>query len=211
MKTNICFIIFLILTISIFSCEQPQKQDSTVQTSGKIENPTLQTILNRKSIRQYTNQEISADEINNLLKAGMAAPSSRDRRPWHLIVISDKAVLENLGAQLKNAAILKYANKAIVVCGDDELSDNCWFLDCAAVTQNILLAAESMGIGAVWTAVYPYEDRTEIVNQQLGLPTNIHALSIIPLGYPDGQHAPKDKFDATRIHYNKFNSIANQE
>jgi len=209
MKVNVCFIIFLILTLSFFSCDQPQKQELTIQTADKIENPTLQTILNRKSIRQYTNQEISADEIKNLLKAGMAAPSSRDRRPWHLIVISDKSVLENLGAQLKNAAILKDANKAIVVCGDDELSDNCWFLDCAAVTQNILLAAESMGIGAVWTAVYPYEDRTEIVNKQLGLPTNIHALSIIPLGYPAGQHASKDKFDTTRVHYNKFNSMNN--
>ena len=209
MKENVQFIIFLTAILLISSCEQPKQQELTINTPEKTENQTLNTILNRKSIRQYTNQEISTEEINNLLKAGMAAPSSRDRRPWHLIVISDKSLLEKLGAQLKNAQILKDANKAIVVCGDDELSDNCWFLDCAAVTQNILLAAESMGIGAVWTAVYPYEDRTGIVNKQLQLPTHIHALSIIPLGYPDGQHTPKDKFDATRVHHNKFNSSDN--
>lgn len=205
MQTSFFSSILLISVLLFSSCEHTKQQQAlTAESSDIKENQTLKTILNRKSVRQYTQQEISEEEINNLLRAGMAAPSSRDRRPWHLIVISDKSILENMGAQLKNATILKNANKAIVVCGDDQLSDNCWFLDCAAVTQNILLAAESMGIGAVWTAVYPYEDRAEIVNKQLQLPTHVHALSIIPLGYPNEQHAPKDKFDVTRIHYNQW-------
>jgi Nitroreductase len=178
--------------------------ESTIDASVDDENAILQAILNRKSVREYSDKEISQDIIDNLLKAGMSAPSSRDRRPWHFIVISDKAVLENLGDQLKNASCLKSANKAIIVCGDDELSDNCWFLDCSAAAQNILIAAEAMGLGAVWTAVYPYDDRAEIVNKVFKLQKNIHALTIIPLGYPLEKGEPKNKFDASRVHYDEW-------
>ncbi|MDR2914993.1 MAG: nitroreductase family protein [Tannerella sp.] len=172
--------------------------------SSVVQNQTLQTILNRKSVRDYTGQEISPDIMEQLLRAGMAAPSSKDRRPWHFIVISDKVILENLGTQLKNASCLKGADKAIVVCGDDELSDNCWFLDCSAATQNILIAAEALGLGAVWTAVYPYDDRAGIVNKTFNLNKNIHPFAIIPLGYPLEESEAKDKFDESRIHYDKW-------
>ena len=182
------------------SCNNSSKQESISET----ENQTMQTILNRKSVREYSDREISPEVINDLLRAGMAAPSSRDRRPWQFIVLSDRAIMNDLSGQLKNASILKGANKAIVVCGDTLLSDNCWELDCSAATQNILLAAESMGIGAVWTAVYPYADRESVVNEALQLPENIRALAIIPLGYPSGTQTPKDKFDETRIRYNKW-------
>ncbi len=172
--------------------------------SSITENQTLQTILNRKSVRVYTDKEIAPGIMEQLLRAGMAAPSSKDRRPWHFIVISDKNLLESLGSQLKNASCLKDANKAIVVCGDDELSDNCWFLDCSAATQNILIAAEALGLGAVWTAVYPYNDRAEIVNNTFNLKKNIRPFTIIPLGYPLEESEAKDKFDESRIHYDKW-------
>jgi nitroreductase len=189
------------LALTLVACERNQKQENAAFSSN---NRTLETILNRKSVREYLDREISPEIVRDLLKAGMAAPSSRDRRPWQFIVVSDKSILENLGNQLKNASMLKNANKAILVCGDTILSDNCWDLDCSAVTQNILLAAESMGIGAVWTAVYPYPDREAVVNEAFQLPENIRTLAIIPLGYPRGNHSPKDKFDETRIHYEKW-------
>ena len=178
--------------------------ESSVEGSINSDNEVLQAILNRKSVREYSDKEITQYVLDKLLKAGMAAPSSRDRRPWHFIVISDKAILESLGNELKNASCLKGANKAIVVCGDDQLSDNCWVLDCSAATQNILIAAEAMGLGAVWTAVYPYADRAEVVNKTFNLTKNIHALAIIPLGYPFEGGKAKDKFDESRIHYNKW-------
>lgn len=174
------------------------------QPSGEASNSTLETILTRKSVRDYSAKEIPEETLHNLLKAAMAAPSSRDRRPWELLVISDKALLQELGGKLRSASMLQNANKAILVCGDTTLSDNCWFLDCSAVTQNILLAAESMGIGAVWTAVYPYNDRAAIVSEFFQLPGNIEVLAVIPLGYPAGKNTPKDKFDTARIHYNKW-------
>ena len=186
-----------LLSILLVSCHQ--EPDNKVS-----QNQTLETIMNRTSIRQYTDKEITDNEISLLLKAGMAAPSSRDRRPWHFVVISDRSILKSLGEQLKNAASLKDANKAIVVCGDINLSDNCWFLDCAASVQNILIAAQSMGIGAVWTAVFPYDDREAIVNETIQLPENVRALTVIPLGYPAGEHKARDKFDSSRIHHNKW-------
>ncbi len=185
--------------ILFFSCQGNQQQDNST-----TENETLETIFNRKSVREYSNREIVSEKLDKLLRAGMSAPSSRDRRPWHFIVVSDKALLESLGGQLKTASMLKNANKAIIVCGDSLLSDNCWFLDCSAAAENILLAAESMGIGATLTAVYPYEDRSSVVNNIFQLPENIHPLAIIPLGYPVGKNAPKNKYDETRIHHNKW-------
>ncbi len=195
MKINKFVWVIVSLLISTIGCT-PHSNQST--------NHTVQTILSRASIRDYTNQEITSEAIDTLLKAGMSAPSSRDRRPWHFIVISDKEILTDLGSQLKNATILKNANKAIAVCGDTILSDNAWFLDCSAATQNILLTAHSQGIGAVWTAVYPYPDREAIVNRILKLPPHIRALAIIPLGYPEQETKAKNKFDTTRIHNNVF-------
>ncbi len=187
--------------LALASCKPPPQQQ---ENPAMNTNQTIETILNRHSVRKYTGKEISPEVIETLLRAGMAAPSSRDRRPWHFVVISDKTLLQTLGDKLKNASMLKEANKAIMVCGDVELSDNCWFLDCSAASQNILLAAASMNIGAVWTAVFPYEDRAAEVNALLHLPGNIKALSIIPLGYPAEEGAPKDKSDSTKIHYNKW-------
>ncbi len=189
-------LVFLIPVLFTLSCKESIKD-----MKG---NKVLENIFERKSVRQYTDKEISSEMIENLLKAGMAAPSSRDRRPWQFIVVTDKALLKTMGERLKTASCLKEANKAIVVCGDTNLSDNCWFLDCSAATQNILLAAESMGLGAVWTAVYPYEDRSSIINNIFRLPDNIKALAVIPLGYPAGKNEAKNKFDTQRIHYDKW-------
>ncbi len=198
-KSFLSISLFLLLTSAIGCSDR-----NTAPQSETVENATLRTILNRKSVRQFTNREIEPVIIDKLLRAAMAAPSSRDRRPWHFIVLTNKELLKSLGEQLPTASALKNANKAILVCGDIQISDNCWFLDCSAATQNILLAAEALGLGAVWTAVYPYEDRAAIVNTNLVLPENIKILSIIPLGYPSGNSTPKDKFDQDRIHFGKW-------
>ena len=138
-----------------------------------------------------------------ILKAGMAAPSGKDVRPWELIVIDDREVLDSMAAVLPYAKMLKEAPMAIVVCGDTTKSSY-WYLDCSAATQNVLLAAEALGLGAVWTAAYPYEDRIDVVRQNTGLPENIVPLCVIPIGYPDGPQKAKDKFDPQRVHRNKY-------
>ena len=143
---------------------------------------------------------VEKEKIEVLLKAGMAAPSGKDVRPWELIVIDDREVLDSMAAVLPYAKMLKEAPMAIVVCGDTTKSSY-WYLDCSAAAQNILLAAESLGLGAVWTAAYPYEDRMEVVRKYIALPENILPLCVIPFGYPAVQQQPKQKYDEKKIHY----------
>lgn len=132
----------------------------------------------------------------------MAAPSSRDRRPWEFVIVTDRKALDKMAEGLPFARMLKETRQAIVVCGDTIKSSNAWFLDCSAASQNLLLAAESMGLGAVWTAVYPYPDRIEIVRKELRLPDHIMPLNVIPVGYPMQKETPKNKYNVQQIHHN---------
>ena len=157
----------------------------------------------RKSVRKYLSKSVEEDKIDAMLKAGMAAPSGMDRRPWEFVVVTDRVALDSMAAKLPYAKMLTSVPLAIVVCGDTTLSSY-WYLDCSAATQNILLAAEALGLGAVWTAAYPYEDRIDVVRQNTGLPENIVPLCVIPIGYPDGPQKAKDKFDSKRVHRNTY-------
>ena len=173
--------LFFLITVFLMACS------STGNQRQEPENQTLETILNRK---------------DKLIRAGMAAPSSRDRRPWEFIIVTDRKALDTMAEGLPFARMLKETRQAIVVCGDTIKSSNAWFLDCSAASQNLLLAAESMGLGAVWTAVYPYPDRIEIVRKELRLPDHIMPLNVIPVGYPMQKETPKNKYNVQQIHHN---------
>lgn len=173
------------------------------------QNPTLATIYNRKSVRRYTNRPVSREQVTELVRAGMAAPSAVDKRPWAFVAITDRAMLDRLADALPYAKMLKQATAAIAVCGDMDKaltgdSQAYWVQDCSAATQNILLAAESMGLGAVWTGVHPVRDRELLVADILGAPSNIIPLNVIAIGYPTGDDKPKDKWDATNVHWDKW-------
>lgn len=173
-------------------------KQTTMKTQDAIEN-----IMNRKSVRKYLDKKVEDEKVTTILKAGMAAPSGKNIRPWELIVVTDRAVLDSMAAKLPNAKMLQQAPLAIVVCGNTEKSSY-WYVDCSAVTQNILLAAEALGLGAVWTATYPYEDRMQVVDSFMELPAEVQSLCVIPIGYPATPSAPKDKWDETKVHYNKW-------
>lgn len=170
----------------------------------RYENEILEVIHQRKSVRHFTDRPVSKEQIETLLKAGMAAPTAVNRQPWVFYVISQREVLDTLSQQLPYAKMLKQVSTAIVVCGDMEKAGNLkdkgyWVQDCAAATENILLAAESMGLGAVWTASYPYDDRTKAVINALKLPENHIPLNVIPIGYPTGEDQPKNKWTPKNI------------
>jgi flavin reductase (DIM6/NTAB) family NADH-FMN oxidoreductase RutF/nitroreductase len=170
----------------------------------KYVNETLEVIHNRKSVRHFTDQAVSEEQIKLLLRAGMAAPSAVNRQPWAFYVVTKRETLDALGEQLPYAKMLRQAQAAIVVCGDMEKAGNLkeqgyWVQDCSAATQNILLAAESIGLGAVWTAAYPYEDRTKVVVEILNLPEKHIPLNVIPIGYATGEDKPKDKWKPENI------------
>ena len=203
MKKWNTFYLLLVVVLAIVilktSCMGDQKQDETTLKSKAV----LENIADRKSVRKYLNKSVEEDKIDAMVKAGMAAPSGMDRRPWEFVVVTDREALDSMAAKLPYAKMLTNAPLAIVVCGDTTRSSY-WYLDCSAATQNVLLAAEALGLGAVWTAAYPYEDRIDVVRQNTGLPENIVPLCVIPIGYPDGPQKAKDKFDPQRVHRNKY-------
>ena len=203
MKKWNTFYLLLVVVLAIVilktSCMGDQKQDETTLKSKAV----LENIAERKSVRKYLNKSVEEDKIDAMVKAGMAAPSGMDRRPWEFVVVTDREALDSMAAKLPYAKMLTNAPLAIVVCGDTTRSSY-WYLDCSAATQNVLLAAEALGLGAVWTAAYPYEDRIAVVRQNTGLPENIVPPCVIPIGYPDGPQKAKDKFDLQRVHRNKY-------
>ncbi len=166
----------------------------------------MNAILNRKSIRKYKDLEISEEIVEELLRAGMAAPSAGNEQPWEFIVLRDKKIMRKITEVHPYSKMLLNANVAIVVCGDEakEVYKGYWVQDCSAATENILLAAEDKGLGAVWLGVYPIEDRVDAIKQLLNLPASVIPLSIIPVGYPDEQRKPANRFDKTRIHYDTW-------
>ena len=173
------------------------------------DNGMLETIMTRTSIRQYTDQPVEKEKIEAMLRAGMAAPTAVNAQPWHFVVVSDKAKLSELAAANPRAGMLKSAPLAIVVCGDmtkamEGKGRQFWIQDCSAATENILLAAHAQGLGAVWTALYPMEERIQPVSEALKLPDTLIPLCTVVIGYPAEQPKPKDKWKPENVSYNEY-------
>lgn len=166
----------------------------------------MNSIFKRRSIRQYTNQNVSDEDVRKLLEAAMCAPSASNVRPWHFIVVRDKSIMEELSLTHQYAAMVKNASVAIVVCGDYTLHSHkdYWTLDCSAATENILIEVTELNLGAVWVAVFPRETRIEHVRNLLKLPENIMPLCIIPIGHPAEKPDISKRFDESRIHFEEW-------
>lgn len=168
----------------------------------------LENIHARKSVRQFTDEPVSQEHIETMLKAAMAAPTAVNYQPWRFVVITERARLDAMAEVLPYAKMLKQAPLAIVVCGEttwfEGRENTYWQQDCSAATQNILLAAEALGLGAVWTGVYPNMDLARPLAEFLGLPGNVQPLCCIPIGHHDGTTQPKDKWKPENIHYEKW-------
>lgn len=166
----------------------------------------LQAILSRKSIRQYTDQAVAEDDITALLWAAMAAPSAGNEQPWQFVVIRDRQTLDAIPHHHPYAAMAPQASVAILVCGDLDMEKHVgyWVQDCAAATQNILIAAHAKGLGAVWLGVYPRQKRMAGLQQLLGLPERIIPFALIPVGYPAEDKPPANRYDPARVHLNRW-------
>ncbi|MGZ5540032.1 MAG: nitroreductase family protein [Halobacteriota archaeon] len=163
-------------------------------------------ILSRRSIRKYTEEPVSGDDIEALLTAAMHAPSAVNEQPWHFVIVQDRKTLEAISRLSPTAPMVKYAPLAIAVCADRNLEKfpGLWALDCSAATENILLAATARGLGAVWTAVYPFDDRVNGIKKLLNLPDDVVPLCIIPVGRPAETPAPVNRFNPSRIHHDTW-------
>ena len=196
---------------------------ATVLLSGcgpKATEPSaLDVIMSRTSIRHFTGEAVSAEQLEILLKAGMAAPTAMNSQPWRFVVLTDQDRIANLLGGGPRSGMFTEAGAVIVVCGQTtmmrkpfgqpdapavEMENIFWYEDCSAATENILLAAKALGLGAVWTAGDPATERIAPLAAALGLPENVVPLSIIPVGIPAEDPAPKDKWNPDNIHWNRW-------
>ncbi len=164
----------------------------------------MEAILTRRSIRRYTDDPVPEEVVQQLLKAAMSAPSASNQQPWQFIVIDDRKILDEIPRFHPYSSMLREAKVAILVCGDvtREAFKGYWIQDCSAATENILIAARALGLGAVWLGIYPREERFKKMQALLKLPEHIVPLSLVSIGYPAETKPPSNRFDPSRIHRN---------
>jgi len=165
--------------------------------------------MTRVSVRAFLDKPVSDETVKLLLKAAMAAPSAKNRQPWAFVVIRSRELLEKLGESLPNAKMTAAAPLAIAICGvlDKALPGEArdyWIQDASAATENFLLAAHALGLGAVWTGVHPISDRIRILKDALELPEGVEPFCLIPFGYPADTAQVKDKWDPSTVHHDTW-------
>ena len=179
----------------------------------------MQNILARKSVRSYTGDTIPAAVMEQLLRAAMAAPSGMDARPWQVVVLTNKEDYDRIFGDNFNMRMYRESGAVLILCADTMrmgrpreqpeaepmlMPNPLWRDDMGAVTENLLLAVEAYGLGACWTACYPFSDRMEPIKQALSLPASVVPYSVVPIGYPVTDTPAKDKWDPARVHYNRW-------
>lgn len=198
----------VLMTLAACSTQSTDENQEAAAANKDNDQAAIENIMTRTSIRQYKDQPVEQEKIDIMLKAAMAAPTAVNLQPWHFIVITDKKTIGLLsGKQPTNAPLL------IAVCGDTDKTTmpdgkmklpDFWVQDVSAATENLLLAAHALGLGAVWTGVYPAMERVAEVANVLNCPQNIVPVAVVRVGYPDEAPEPKNKFKEENISYEKF-------
>jgi nitroreductase len=166
----------------------------------------LEAIKTRRSIRKYREKKIPGDLIREIINCAMYSPSAFDYQPWHFIVADNKEIFEEILKAASHAEMIKEASHAVILCGDRSLEENIGLLiqDISAATENLLLAAHSYGLGAVWVGIYPFEEIVAGIKEIFKLPDNIIPVSMAVIGYPAESPVQPERYKAERIHFNKW-------
>jgi len=203
-------IITLLLICMVAPCSFSQKKDTKA---------VLRNIHQRKSVRTYSDKKVPDDIVTELLKAAMAAPTGMNIQPWYFVVLKDTSQYDRIFEGNGNMKKFKESSVVIVLCADTTVTrpprnnpnepavttpNSIWRDDMGACTENLLLAVEAYGLGACWTACYPFERQMTPVKRELGLPDNVVPYSIVPIGYPRLDEKPKDKWKPEKVHYGKW-------
>lgn len=200
-------IVVVVLSVRLASDKATVDKSADAQQSVNAEQVVLDNIATRTSVRDYEARPVEKEKIEKMLRAAMAAPTAMNKQPWHFVVVDQRNVLDALAGANPYAKMLKKAPLAIVVCGNtDKMIEgggrDFWIQDASAATENLLLAAHAMGLGAVWTGAYPSEERCISISKVLSLSDNLIPLNMIVVGYPAEQPQPKQKFKEENISYN---------
>jgi nitroreductase len=186
----------LVIAGSVHAIEKPKGEEM------------LSVLSSRKSVRNFTGAAVSKADLDKILRAGMSAPTARNMQPWSFVVVTERAKLDALAAGLPYAKMLSKAGAAIIVCTEPDKaagqSKDFAVIDASLAGENILLAIEALGLGAVWTAAYPDADRMKHVRTVLNIPPDVIPLNVIPVGVPTGEDKPKDKYKKEKIHWEKW-------
>lgn len=173
-----------------------------------MDNAIIENILNRKSVREFTDEKVSMDDLNIIIKAGMSAPSGLNLQPWEFIVFMEEKTLDYMVDLHEYSKMFKSATAGILLCADMDKTvkeyDELWVQDCSASMENMLLAIESLNLGGVWLAIYPVEERCQKLINYFNLPDNIMPFGLIALGHPANQENAKDKWDENKLHWEKW-------
>lgn len=200
MKNFSVSIIIVVFFLPVWSDAFAEKEENM--------SDALSVIHNRKSVRSFTGQSVDKDMLDKLIRAGMAAPTAVNRQPWAFVAVTDRKTLDTLAAGLPYAKMLDKAGAAVIVCAVLEKAHDQRMefavIDSTCASENILLAAEALGLGAVWTAAYPYKERMDVVRKALHIPQAIIPLNVIPVGHPTGTEKPKDKYKPENVHWEKW-------
>jgi nitroreductase len=182
------------------------KQEVRPWPSKEMMMDALENIRTRRSIRKYLDKPVPQEILQQVLAAAMYAPSACNQQPWQFIVVDDRRLLREVPKVHPYATMAAEAPLAILVCGDSRLEQvpGYWVIDCSAAVENLLLAAHALGLGAVWTGVYPQQERVEGFRRMFGLPKNVIPHSLIPLGYPAEQPPQEERHRPERIHRNAW-------
>ena len=166
----------------------------------------MDAVATRLHVRKYTSQADDKQSVRALLEAAMAAHSEGDQRPWHFVVVEDLATRERIAETHPAAHIVVQAPVVICVCGDQALQKHpgFWVQDCAAATENILIKAQNMRLGAMWFGVYPMEGRVQTVRKILDLPPNVIPFSLTTVGYPAEHNGLKCQYNESRVHFDRW-------
>lgn len=200
-------IVVVVLSVRLASDKATVDKSADAQQSVNAEQAVLDNIATRTSIRDYEARPVEKEKIEKMLRAAMAAPTAMNKQPWHFVVVDQRNVLDALAGANPYAKMLKKAPLAIVVCGNtDKMIEgggrDFWIQDASAATENLLLAAHAMGLGAVWTGAYPSEERCISISKVLSLSDNLIPLNMIVVGYPAEHPQPKQKFKEENVSYN---------
>lgn len=206
MKLKMAVFAAAMSALTLMSCGDNKTANSEMETTD-TQTP-IENIMTRTSVRKFTDRAISKDTLETIVKAGMAAPTAVNKQPWDFVVVTERQVLDSLMANHPYSN-LATATAAIIVCGNMEKAmegdgQAYWIQDCSAATENILLAAHALGLGAVWCGVYPMQDRIVPVRETLKLPSYVTPLNIISMGYPAEEPQPKDKWNPANVHYQQW-------
>lgn len=202
--------IFLTLSIALLTaCTQTSNSINNLTNTDSMTNQAIENIYTRVSIREFTGEKITEEQIDTLLRAAMSAPSALNHQPWGFVVVTDETILAQIGKQLPYSRCSNKPACAIIPCGDltkaiEGEGQDFWINDVSAATQNLLLAAHAMKLGAVWTGIHPGQERIAILKEILGLPEHIIPLCVVPIGVPAEQPEIKNKYKEENIHYNKW-------